>query len=473
MSRAPAELTADVPEHLLHIFHGLRDAQAARVPDFAQRDGDLKRLRAAVAASAEQLAQAVDADFGGRSRFETQIAEISMILHDIDVLRSGLRRWMRPRRVSTDWKFLPARSEIHNMPLGVVGVLSPWNYPLSLALMPLAAAIAAGNHVLVKPSEHTPATAAALRKLLAEVFPQDRVAVVEGGPELAAAVSTLPLDHLFFTGSTAIGRRVMLAAAANLTPVTLELGGKSPTLIAPDFDLDYAAARIAAMKFLNAGQTCIAPDFVMVERGQERRLAQAIVAQLEAAYGDPAGSEHYTSVINARQYDRLQQWLDEAVAGGAELIQVGSSDPQRRRLAPTLVLGAPPHSALMQEEIFGPVLPILPYDDFQSALAHVRAQPRPLAYYQFDRDSARVRASLAGIVAGGVCINDCALHFAQPALPFGGVGPSGMGHYHGEYGLRTFSKAMPVFHQARFSGIWLLKPPYGKLARAMVRWLSR
>lgn len=458
---------------LKSLLASLREAQARQVPDYQQRADDLKRLRAAVASQAESLAAAVDADFGGRSRFETLIAEISMILHDIDVLRANLKRWMRPQRVATDWKFLPASSEIHTVPLGVIGILSPWNYPISLALMPLAAAIAAGNHVLVKPSEHTPQTGLALQKLLAEVFPGDRVAVVLGGPEVAAEVSALPFDHVFFTGSTAVGRQVMAAAAPHLTPVTLELGGKSPTVIAPGFDLEYAAARIATMKFLNAGQTCIAPDYVFVESGQERVFANALQQQIEAAYPDPVNSPYFTSIINLRQYQRLVGWLDEAAAGGAELISIGTRDDARRRLPPTLVLNAPADCALLREEIFGPILPIMGYEKFEETVDYIRARPRPLAYYQFDRDRSRIDYALARIVAGGVCINDCALHFTQAELPFGGVGPSGMGHYHGRHGFEAFSKRMPVFRQARYSGFWLLKPPYGKLAQWMTRWLTR
>lgn len=455
------------------VLQQLRAAQQATLPDHAQRDGDLRRLREALARHAETLVAAVDADFGGRSAFETRIAELSMVLHDIDVLRAGLRRWMKPQRVATDWKFLPARSEIHRVPLGVVGVLSPWNYPISLALMPLAAAIAAGNHVMVKPSEHTPATSAALRVLLREVFPADRVQVIEGGPEVAAAFSALPFDHLFYTGSTQVGRHVMAAAAANLTPVTLELGGKSPTVIAPDFDLTSAAARIATMKFLNAGQTCIAPDFVLVEHGQQDRFAAAVRAEVTSSWGDPATSEHYTSVVNERQFQRLQALLAEVRERGVQIIEIGSTDVARRRMAPTLVIDPPEDCRLMREEIFGPILPVLGYARFEDAIAQVRGMPRPLAYYQFDHNAARIRYALERVVAGGVCINDCALHFAQAALPFGGVGPSGMGAYHGEHGYHTFSKAMPVFHQARWSGFWLLKPPYGRLARWMVRWLGR
>lgn len=451
----------------------VRAAQAAHTPDFDQRHDDLKRLRRAVAANAEALAKAVDADFGGRSRHETLIAEVSMILHDIDVLKSNLKRWMQPQRVATDWKFLPATSEIHTVPLGVIGILSPWNYPISLALMPLAAALAAGNHAIIKPSEHTPATAQALKDLLAGLYPAERVSVVTGGPDVAAAFAALPFDHLFFTGSTSIGRAVMAAAAPNLTPVTLELGGKSPTVIAPGFDLDYAAARISMMKFLNAGQTCIAPDYVFVEAGQERVLVQKLEAEVRASYPDPIASAHYTSIVNPRQYQRLVAWLDEAREGGAEIIELGTRDDVRHRLPPTLVLNAPADSKLLSEEIFGPILPILPYERFEDVLNYIRARPRPLAYYQFDRDNARIRLALDRIVAGGVCINDCALHFAQAELPFGGVGPSGMGHYHGRHGFETFSKRMPVFRQARFSGFWLLKPPYGKLAQKMMAWLTR
>jgi coniferyl-aldehyde dehydrogenase len=451
----------------------VRAAQQAQPPSAEQRIADLRKLRAGIVAHKERLASAIDEDFCGRSRHETMLAEISMTLHDIDILIGHVRSFMRPRAVSVDWKFLPARAQIWQRPLGVIGILSPWNYPTSLALMPLAAAIAAGNHVMVKPSEHTPRTAEALKALLAEVFPEERVSVILGGPEVAQAFAALPFDHLFFTGSTAIGRAVMKAAAENLTPVTLELGGKSPALLAPECNFKQAAARIAAMKFLNAGQTCIAPDYVLVPSDRMAELLSLLKTEVQQAYPDPAANQDYTSIINERQYQRLQMALEEAKARGAEVLRHGQDESARRRFAPTFVLNPPLQVQLMQEEIFGPILPIIPYDHFEEALKLIAERPRPLALYLFDQDRTRIDATLARSIAGGVCVNDVALHFAQPELPFGGVGPSGMGHYHGLYGMQAFSKAMPVFRQAAFSTFWWLKAPYRKFADFMLNWLTR
>jgi len=458
---------------LAELLTRARASQMRNIPSEPQRRGDLRRLRRAVVNRTEALVAAVSADFSGRSRHETLFAEISMVLHDIDILLGELRSWVRPRRVAVDWKFLPARAEIWQQPLGVIGILSPWNYPLSLALMPLAAAIAAGNHVLLKPSEHTPQTSKALAELLADVFPSERVSVVLGGPEVAQAFSALAFDHLFFTGSTQVGRQVMRAAAEHLTPVTLELGGKSPAVIAPEVNLARAVERIAAMKFINAGQTCIAPDYVLTPVGTENRVAEALMAEIRKAFPDPNTSADYTSIINEQQFDRLERWLTDAESRGAIVHRHGTNDRARRRFAPTVVLQTPDHSELLHEEIFGPILPIVSYNQFDDALQYVRSRPRPLAYYQFDLDRKRIDYALTRIVAGGVCINDIALHFAQPELPFGGVGPSGMGHYHGKHGLQTFSKAMPVFRQAAVSSYWWIKAPYGKLADWLARWLTR
>lgn len=455
----------------------LRAAQRAQLPRSNQRREDLLRLRAEVVRRREALCAAASADFGRRSRHETLLADVSMTLHEIDYILRHLRRWLRPKRVAVDWKFLPARAEIRYQPLGVVGIMSPWNYPINLALMPLAAAIAAGNHVLLKPSEHTPRTSALIEELLRAVFPPERVDVVQGGPEVAARFAELPFDHLFFTGSTALGRQVMAAAARNLTPVTLELGGKSPAVIAPDYDFARAAKKLVPMKFLNAGQTCIAPDYVLVPAGREAELAAALEREIRSAYPSLADNPDYTSIVNERQYRRLLGYLEEARAAGAEVRSVQpeaeSLDPAQRILPPTLVLGAGADLKLMQEEIFGPILPINAYEHLDHAYARIAAGDRPLALYHFDDDPVRTRRLLEGVVAGGVCVNDATLHFAQPELPFGGVGASGMGHYHGHHGFLTFSKAMPVFYQSRLSTIGWLRAPYRAFADRMIDWLSR
>lgn len=470
-------MDGSIPDLLTPMLQRQRLAHARRVPDYGQRVDDLKRLRALVKRRAEDIVAAIAADFGRRSRHETLLSDVMTVLHDIDYTLSHLRRWMRPKRVWTNWEFWPAGAQIRYQPVGVVGVISPWNYPVNLALMPLVAAIAAGNHVMLKPSELTPRTSDLLKSLLGEVFPEERVAVVLGGPEVAAQFSALPFDHLFYTGSTQVGRLVMQAAARNLTPVTLELGGKSPAIIAPDYPIATAAARLTAGKWLNAGQTCIAPDYVFVHESQRDALVAAIDREIRARYPSLAQSPDYTSVANDRHYARLQAMLAEAEAGGATVLRINPAqdtlDPATRVLEPTLVLNASLDMRLMREEIFGPILPILSYRDLDDALAHIQAHDRPLALYHFDLDRQRTEDVLERTIAGGVSINDCVLHIAQSALPFGGIGPSGMGHYHGHHGFLTFSKQKPVFYQARWSSFSLLKPPYKGFADRLIKFLTR
>ena len=449
----------------------LRAAWQARRPDRAQREDDLRRLRAALKARLDAMAQAISDDFGGRSRHESLLADGMTVLGEIDHLLRHLRGWMRPRRVGVGWKFWPARAQLRPEPVGVVGVIAPWNYPVNLALAPLATAIAAGNHVYLKPSEHTPHSARFMAELLAEVFPADRVAVAQGDAAVGAAFAALPFDHLVFTGSTAVGRKVMAAAAPNLTPLTLELGGKSPAVVCTDFPLETAAARIATGKWFNGGQTCIAPDYVLVDDARRDALAEALRAEVAARYGGGNDAD-YTRIVNDAQYARLQEWVDEARARGARVLPLGEADPAARRFPPTLVLDAPDDTRLMQEEIFGPVLPLRGYAALGEALDWINAHDRPLALYPFSHDRAAVERILRNTLAGGVTVNDTLLHFAVNTLPFGGVGPSGMGAYHGRAGFDAFSKQLPIVWQARRAGSDLLKPPYAKVDR-FIRLLVR
>lgn len=455
----------------------LRRAQAAKVPDFAQRRDDLRRLRSVFKARMDEMVGAVNADFGGRSRHETLLTDAMTVLAEIDHTLRHLRRWMRPQRKSVDWLFLPARAQVRFQPLGVIGVISPWNYPVNLALIPLVSAIAAGNHVYLKPSEHVPRTSAFLASLLAEVFPADRVAVALGGADVASAFSALPFDHLFFTGSTAVGRHVMAAAAPNLTPVTLELGGKSPAILAPGYPLDTAAARIATGKWLNAGQTCIAPDYVLLPRQSRDAFAQALRSEVGARYPQLDANPDYTRIVNEGQYRRLRALLDEAREKGATVLPLREIDPAKadaeRLIAPTLVLDPPADSRLMREEIFGPILPLVGCDSVDAAIDYVNARERPLALYHFDLDRARIERVLDRTIAGGVCVNDTILHIAQSNLPFGGIGPSGMGAYHGHEGFLALSKRKPVFYQSRLSSMALFKPPYRGLADRLAKFLTR
>ncbi len=452
----------------------LRAAQAATRPDYSQRRDDLQRLHEALKRRLPEMVAALDADFGGRARHESLLADGMTTVADLSHTLRHLRGWMRPRRRRVNLAFLPARGELRPTPLGVVGVMGAWNYPVSLSLVPLVAAIAAGNHVYLKPSEHAPRTALFLRDLLAGVFPPERVAVALGEADLAAQFAALPFDHLFFTGSTALGRKVMQAAAPNLTPVTLELGGKSPALIAPDYPLGHAVERIVTGKCFNAGQTCIAPDYVLLPRNaMEAFIAQAR-ASVARRYPTLAHNPDATAVVNERQFQRLHALIADAREHGAQVEECARAPQDGRRILPlTLLIDPPPEARVMQEENFGPVLPLIPYDDFDAALASVRARERPLAFYPFDRNTARLERTLDAVVAGGVCVNDTMLHFAQHQLPFGGVGPSGMGQYHGEAGFTALSKMMPVMRQARFNAVGLFDPPYGKVAERLLKLLTR
>lgn len=445
----------------------LRQAWQARTPDDAQRRDDLQRLRDTLKRRLPEMADTIAADFGHRSRHESLIADGMTVLNEIDHLASHLRRWMKPKRVGVGWRFWPARAEIRHAPVGVVGVIAPWNYPVNLALIPLATAIAAGNHVYLKPSEHTPRTTAFLRSLLAEVFPPERVSVAAGGAEVASAFAALPFDHLVFTGSTAVGRKVMAAAAPNLTPLTLELGGKSPAIVCDDFPVDQAAARLATGKWFNGGQTCIAPDYVLLV-GRQRRdaLVQALRNEVAARYGDLSDAGDFTRIINDGQFARLESYLDDARQRGHDVVPLAPTHDRTQRLfAPTVVIEPGDDAKVMQDEIFGPILPIRTVDSLDDAIAYVNAHDRPLALYPFSHDRARVETILGTTLAGGVTVNDTVLHFGINALPFGGIGPSGMGAYHGRAGFDAMSKALPVLWQPRRAGSDLLKPPYSKVAR--------
>jgi coniferyl-aldehyde dehydrogenase len=463
---------------LRQILEAQRTAFAcAPYPDRAERDRRLGALQEILRDHADAIAAAVSRDFGNRSVHETRLLELFPSLEAIKHARRHLRAWMAPRRRSTSLWFLPGRSRVVTQPLGVVGVIVPWNYPIYLTIGPLAGALAAGNRVMVKMSELTPATAALLDELVRARFAPEELAIVSGDADVGRAFAALPFDHLLFTGSTQVGRSVMRAAADNLTPVTLELGGKSPAIVGPDYPVAAAAERIAIGKLMNAGQTCIAPDYALVPRARVPAFVAAFRTVVAAAYPDPLRTPDYASIIDARHFARLTGYIEEARARGAKVITVAPDgtgpDADSRRLAPTLLLEVPDGCRVMREEIFGPVLPVVAYDDFDAALAYVNARPRPLALYLFDRDEARIERVLTGTVAGGVTINDTILHIAQDDLPFGGVGPSGMGQYHGREGFLAFSKAKAVFRQSRFNAMRLFNPPYGKVFERLVGFLLR
>jgi len=478
----------DAPEAMRSTRAGLesilstqRAAHAADPnPDATQRLDRLHRLATMTEQHGAELVRAIQADFGHRSAHETRLTDLLMVGTAIRHAARHLHSWMKTRRAETALHYLPGRNRLMRQPLGVVGILSPWNYPYQLAMGPAIAAIAAGNRVMIKPSEYTPRFSALLVQLVAAYFAPEELAVVTGGLEVGQAFSALPFDHLLFTGSTAAGRQVAMAAARNLTPVTLELGGKSPAIIDPSANLTAAARSIAFGKLLNAGQTCIAPDYVLVPHAQRDAFVQALSRAARQMYGDSAANPDYTAIISERHFSRLQTLVDEAVAQGATALRAtfcatpdDAPNGHARKFPPTLLLDVRPDMRVMQEEIFGPVLPIVSYSGHvDEAIAFVNERDRPLALYWYGTDTSHRDRVLERTVSGGVTVNDCIWHFGQESQPFGGVGASGMGAYHGEWGFRTFSKEKPVFLQAPVNGIGLLYPPYGKTFERMVQVLK-
>ena len=448
-----------LPEQLVRLKQA---CQAQPMPSLAQRRSRLTALKSALLAHKQALCDALALDYGQRSDYDSLVADILPCVMQINYSLKRLKGWMRPARRHPGLLLAPARVEVHYQPLGVVGIMVPWNFPVMLSLGPLIGAIAAGNRAMIKLSEFTPHTNAALRTLLEAVFDDDEVVLIEGDAGLAAAFSTLPFDHLLFTGSTAVGRQVMAAAAPQLTPLTLELGGKSPCLIAPDMPLALAVERMIFGKSLNAGQICVAPDYVLLPRGQEQAFIEAYQAHFRRLYPKGLDSPDYGSIINGAQYERLTAWLAEAKQAGAEVHPCASParDDGTRRLVPHLLTEVPGHCQLMQQEIFGPLLPLVPYDSIDEALAYIAARPRPLACYLMSLDPALQSRLIRETHAGGMAINECLFQVAADDAPFGGIGPSGMGHYHGHEGFLTFSKAKTVLRRGRFSAGTLIHPPY-------------
>lgn len=474
----PATDAATLVARMQKTFADQRTAFAGEMcPSREVRLDRLDRLLRLTEKHQREISDAISADFGHRSRHETDLAEIFVVLSGIRHTRRHVGRWMKPRRVATPLHMLPARSELIPQPLGVVGVISPWNYPYQLGMLPAAAALAAGNRVMLKPSELTPAFSELLRQIVAGFFSPEEFAVVPGDVEVGRAFSKLPFDHLFFTGSTSVGRQIALAAAENLTPVTLELGGKSPAIIDADCDIAVAAPRIVFGKLLNAGQTCVAPDYMLVPRARVDEFAAAIQRSVTAMYPSFVANPDYTSIVSDRHYQRLARLVEDAEAQGATAIRIvplgEKADPAARKLHPTLLVDVNDGMAVMREEIFGPLLPILPYDTLEEAIAYVNHHPRPLALYWFGKNDAHRDQVLRSTISGGVTINDACWHVVQENLPFGGVGASGIGSYHGEHGFRTFSKEKPVLHQAALNGFGLFRPPYGRHFETMISLLKR
>jgi len=478
MSAMAGQLTTLGEEDKLRGLFDRQKAAFAAEPDptFVVRRDRLDRLETLTVQHENEIVAAIAADFGTRPSQETRLAELFMVTAGIRHARRHLKAWMRARRVATPVYLWPGTSRVLRQPLGVVGVISPWNYPFQLALLPVVAALAAGNRALLKPSELVPQTATLLQRVVSQHFAPDELAVVIGGADTGQAFARLPFDHLFFTGSTAVGRKIALAAAANLTPVTLELGGKSPAIVADDADIELLAPRLVMGKLLNAGQTCIAPDYVLAPAARVDALVQAIGKNVVAFYPTLAANPDYTSIASDRHYARLMALIDDAVDKGARAERFNPGNemlPERaRKLAPTVLVGVRDEMLAMREEIFGPVLPIETYSTLDEAIAKINSRPRPLALYAFGGDDAVRQRVLRETIAGGVTLDDTLWHFSNEALPFGGVGASGIGAYHGERGFLTFTHEKAVFSQPRFALTWLLKPPYGKRFEAVLKMLK-
>jgi coniferyl-aldehyde dehydrogenase len=461
-------------------FHRLFDlSRTMPSPTLAERLDRLARLRAAVSENEARFEQAISADFGHRCAVETAIAETMLVLGEIRHATKSLKKWMAPQRISTTLQFLPAKNRLIPQPLGVVGIIAPWNYPLQLTLAPAVGALAAGNRVMIKPSELVPRFSALLQEIISAKFNAGEMVVTGIDEDTAKAFASLPFDHLMFTGSTRVGRLVAEAAGRNLTPVTLELGGKSPAIVDRSADLGEAAERIAYGKLLNAGQTCIAPDYALVPDASVQDFAERLQGHMQRMFGTNPDNKDYTSIVSDRHYARLESLQADAAAKGARIMQAARpSDPawkSKRKFPPTIITGATPEMTVMQEEIFGPLLPIVGYNDAAEPVAYINARDRPLALYWFGKDHAARDEVLARTVSGGVTVNDCLFHFAQANQPMGGIGASGSGAYHGEWGFRTLSKLKPVFYRSPFNRLADLYPPYGaKIARLekLLRFMS-
>jgi coniferyl-aldehyde dehydrogenase len=441
-------------------------ARKAGPPSYDARIEHLDKFERVLIARKDDIAKAIQTDFGTRSTHESLIVEVLCTVLEIKHARTHLHEWMETEPREVPWMFLPARAEVLKQPVGVVGIIGAYNYPVQLALGPLVGALAAGCRAMIKPSELTPATSELIHTLVTETFAPDHVSVVTGGVEVSTAFASLPFDHLLFTGSTRVGKLVMKAAAENLVPVTLELGGKSPVIVGEKASLARAAVEIMSAKLFNAGQTCLAPDYVLVPQGKADAFAAECKKAVAAMFPKLGGNDGYTSIVNAKHVERLQGYLADARAKGAKVVELNPASEElakdTRKLVPTLVLDPTDDMLVMQEEIFGPLLPVKTYASLDEAVAYVDERPRPLSLYLFEDDQAKIDRVLRETVSGATCVNTAMLHFVMADLPFGGIGPSGMGHYHGRAGFDAFTKQKPVVYQAKLNAGSVMRQPYGK-----------
>ena len=429
----------------------------------------------------KEIAEVMASDFGHRSHDQSLVTDIMGSIMTLKHAKAHLRNWMKPekRKVQFPLGLLGAKARVEYQPLGVVGVISPWNFPVNLTFTPLAGIFAAGNRCMIKPSEFTPATSELMARMIRSAYDETEVAVVTGGPAVGQAFSSQPFDHLLFTGATSIAYHVMRAAAENLVPLTLELGGKSPVIVSKTAKLDDAAAKIMTGKMLNAGQICLAPDYVFVPEGKVDEFVSEAQKAVKKMYPTLLANDDYTSVINQRHYDRINGYIEDAKAKGAKIVEINPANEdfrqqQTHKIPPTIVINPTDDMKVMQDEIFGPVLPVKSYRDLNEVLGYVNDHPRPLGLYYFGEDEQEERRVLDRTTSGGVTVNDVIMHVSMEDLPFGGVGPSGMGSYHGVDGFRTFSHKKAIFTQTKVKMVSeMLRPPYGPKLRKRVAMMMK
>ncbi|MEZ5696756.1 MAG: coniferyl aldehyde dehydrogenase [Sphingomonadaceae bacterium] len=464
---------------MLEALERQRTAQTAAMPvSAATREDRLNRLIALLVDHGDALVKAMSEDFGHRSAEQSMITDILAGIKSAKHARKHMRQWMKPEKRPLDFPLglLGARARLEYQPKGVVGIVTPWNFPVQLTYAALAGAYAAGNRCMVKASEFTPVTSALMAELGTKYFAEDELFFVSGGPEAGADFASLPFDHLIFTGATSVGKHIMRAAAENLVPVTLELGGKSPVIVSRTADIERAAARVALGKTLNAGQICLAPDYLLAPKEKEEEFVASFASSVRSMYPSMLANDDYTSVVNARHRERLQSYLDDASAKGAEVIEINPADEDfsstnSNKMPVYVVRNVNDDMKVMQDEIFGPILPVMTYDRVEDAVDYVNAHDRPLGLYYFGEHADEERAVLDKTVSGGVTVNDVLFHVTAEDLPFGGVGPSGMGSYHGIEGFRTFSHGKSVYRQPKINVAKLggLLPPYGKATQTAIK----
>ncbi|WP_372368345.1 aldehyde dehydrogenase family protein [Candidatus Uabimicrobium sp. HlEnr_7] len=432
-----------------------------------ERIKKLKNLRKHILENREKIYQALRNDFQ-KNEVEIELTEIQPAIAEINFCIKRLKKWMKPQKVKTPLRLMGTKSRLLYEAKGVVLIISPWNYPFHLAIVPLISAVAAGNCVVLKPSEITCETSKLLQRLLSQVFLENEVSVVEGDASVAKELLTFSFDHVFFTGSSNIGKQVLAATANNLTSVTLELGGKSPAIVDKTANIKKAAERIVWGKFLNAGQTCVAPDYVFVDRKIQQQFCEAVMKTHEKFYGS-AERPKIGNIVNTKHWQRLRGILDEEKQRGAKILLGGFSDETERYFSPTVICGVSLDSPIMEQEIFGPILPIIFYDNIENVSDFIRKKDKPLAIYLFSQLRANIRHIITNTTCGGTCINNVAIHLGNPYLPFGGVNTSGIGEYHGFFGFKTFSHGRSVLYQGRFSGLSFIYPPYNKWTEKLAR----